>query len=110
MLSTLALTVPQLSDLGPTWLFTYRDHHCRLASTESAFRLWVNDSEVEPTRVLNDEEMEEWLDLREPYVLQYALLAQGVRPHRLLSLHVERMIRRYIDVLAGVAPPGRNNH
>ena len=55
-----------------------------------------HDKEIEPSRVLREDEMDDWLELQEPYLGGHS---EGA-PHRVPAVDA---------VLQGIAPPGFNN-
>lgn len=103
-----SLPPPVIGDLGPTWEFQDGDQRVRLVSTPGGLKLWVDDTAIDPHRVLSDEEYVDWHYLEEPHVRALALSDVGKPPPKLLALVLERVLRRYRDVRNGNAPEGWN--
>ena len=106
---TLRLPTPSQADLGLTWQFPYRGYSCRLVASETCLRLWMDEREIEPSRVLRDDELEDWLFMCHPHCLEHRILTRAEVALGLLGLVAERILHRYADVLEGSAPPGFGN-
>lgn len=108
---SLVLPKPSIIDMGLTWQFAYRGYPARLIASETTLRLWLGDTEVDPSRVLRADELEnDWNELSERHVLGLMLLAAPSGAlERVLALNVERILYRYADILDGCAPSGYAN-
>ena len=106
---TLRLSTPAQTDLGLAWQFYYRGYPCRLVASETRLRLWMDDKEIEPSRVLRQDELEDWLFMCHPHCLEHGVLARRKAALGFLVLISEVILRRYADVLEGTAPPGYGN-
>ena len=106
---TLRLPTPVQTDLGLAWQFCYRGYPCRLVASETRLRLWMDEKEIDPSRVLRENEQEDWRFMCLPHCLEHGVLARREVVLGFLLIISEVILRRYADVMEGAAPPGYGN-
>src|ERR1700712_5526201 len=104
---TLTLPDPQFTDLGLTWQFDFRGYSCKLVASNESLRLWMDGSQIDPRRVLLDDELAEgWGYISQLHILEYMILPRPKWAAGLVGMVTEVILRRSADVKEGLAPLG----